>query len=54
MNISVGFGLLLVIVSVVLLSVAGLLVNFDASNTKVYFELLAFGGAFGFLGVKIN
>ncbi len=47
-------GLLLVIVSVVLLSVAGLLVAFDTSApTRVYFELLAFGGAAGFLGNKI-
>jgi len=53
MNVSVGFGLLLVIVGVVLLAVAGLLINFDTTNTKAYFELLAFGGACGFLGLKL-
>lgn len=50
---SITLGLLLVLVAVVLLLLAGLLIVFDSTNTKAYFELLAFGAATGFLGVKI-
>ncbi len=50
---SISLGLLLVIIAVVLLLLAGLLIVFDATNTHAYFELLAFGAAAGFLGVKI-
>lgn len=50
---SISLGLIFVIVAVVLLLLAGLLIVFDATNTKSYFELLAFGAAAGFLGVKI-
>lgn len=53
MNITLGLGLILVVVAVVLLSMAGLLVLLDTTNSKAYLELMAFGGAFGFLGVKL-
>lgn len=46
-------GLFLVIASAVMLSVAGLLIVLDATNSKAYLELMAFGGALGFLGVKL-
>lgn len=53
MNVTLGLGLILVIIASVLLATAGLLVVFDTTNGKAYLELMAFGGAFGFLGVKL-
>lgn len=53
MNVTLGLGLILTIIAAVLLATAGLLVLLDTTNTKAYLELMAFGGAFGFLGVKL-
>lgn len=53
MNISVGFGLLLVIVAVVMLAVAALYVALDGDNARVFPVLLSGGCAFGFIGVKL-
>lgn len=55
MNMTIG--LLLVIVSVILLGVAGLLIFMgtqgDPDVQKAYFALLAFGIGFGVLGNKV-
>lgn len=51
-----NIGLVLVIAAAVMLGVAGLLVLIafdDPEVAKYFYALLAFGGAAGFVGVKI-
>ena len=53
MNVTLGFGLVLVIIAALLLGFACLLMLIDATHLRTYYELVAAGGAFGVVGLKI-
>ena len=48
-----GFGLLLVIFAAIAFGFACLLMVLDATHLRAFYELMAAGGAFGVVGLKI-
>lgn len=53
MVVNFSIGLLLVVIAVLMFGFAFGTVLFDVSNAKLYPELMALGGLFGFLGIKL-